>query len=156
MVIARRWEHEPLTSFAPDRTLGILSRALLAAVSQQPPTINAAPQAASTLAKVDVPESDPVAKVSGEPAVAAPVCVVAAPKWIPVSERVPEEGTIALVFTPSEKHISIDEWYQHREDPLGMGGPTIPTELGWADHEFDEVTHWMPLPDCPPSGRNGE
>lgn len=46
---------------------------------------NAAPQAASTLAKVEVPESDREAKVSGKPAVAAPVCGVATPtaeEWL--------------------------------------------------------------------------
>jgi hypothetical protein len=66
-----------------------------------------------------------------------------ASRWIPVSERLPEEDEDVLVMTAEGKfasggmHVaSLDEdgvWYPSHGD-------------GW---EFPDVTHWMPLPEPP-------
>ncbi len=60
------------------------------------------------------------------------------PKWIPVSERLPEKNTLVLVHTEMDaNHVaSIDdgnEWF------CNYGGEWL----------FPNVTHWMPLPEPP-------
>jgi hypothetical protein len=63
------------------------------------------------------------------------------PRWIPVSERLPQEDEDVIVFTDEENekgvHVaSIDEdgvWCPSHGD-------------GWM---FPTVTHWMPLPEPP-------
>lgn len=45
---------------------------------------------------------------------------------------------------------AIDEWHTHSEDPTGMGGPTLDMGLMWRNFDFDEVSHWRPLP-APPT-----
>lgn len=73
------------------------------------------------------------------------------PRWVPVDERLPPEGVRVLVYVPTCGLLPIqaDEWNEQREDPLGMGGPTVSTGHMWDEHEFEEVTHWMPLPAAP-------
>jgi len=72
--------------------------------------------------------------------------------WISVRERLPEPGTECFVWVtaspwakPGVSYAAIDNWDEQREDPLGMGGPTIATGVMWGDHEFDDVSHWMPI-----------
>lgn len=65
-------------------------------------------------------------------------------RWIPVSERLPEIFTHVLVQIPGESPFAtVHEGWRN---PYG----------GWnADgftREFDEVTHWMPLPKAPKEG----
>lgn len=71
--------------------------------------------------------------------------------WVPVEERLPPEGVRVLVYVPTCELLPIqaDEWNEQREDPTGMGGPTIATGHMWDEHEFEEVTHWMFLPTPP-------
>lgn len=63
------------------------------------------------------------------------------PRWIPVSERLPEEFATVLVVisTPSGSHVSFMS--RHAQDGFWQH----------ADGDIDEinVTHWMPLPDPP-------
>ena len=70
------------------------------------------------------------------------------PKWIPVTERLPEEEGWYLVYTtPNREHKSINKamfckgyaWGNFEPYWRGAGGH-------WAN-----VTHWMPLPE-PPKG----
>lgn len=70
-------------------------------------------------------------------------------RWIPVDERLPEKGVEVLVFTQPNGLIWMDEWCVYHEDPTGMGGPTMVMGEGWRDREFEDVTHWMPLPHAP-------
>ena len=65
-------------------------------------------------------------------------------KWIPVTERLPEEYEPVLVFDPSVDHgqyvmracCSIDGWM---------------TEFDFDHCENYGITHWMPMPE-PPKG----
>lgn len=71
------------------------------------------------------------------------VAVEDLPRWIPVSERLPEENVSVLVFTKDGKfdragmHVAIldedGEWYPSHGD----------------GYMFPVVTHWMPLPEPP-------
>jgi hypothetical protein len=70
-------------------------------------------------------------------------------KWIPVTERLPEEEGWYLVYTtPNREHKSINKamfckgyaWGNFEPYWRGAGG-------NWAN-----VTHWMPLPEPPKDG----
>ena len=84
----------------------------------------------------------------GEPLSAAPVAV--ASPWIPVSERLPEPDTGEVLVWLDGGRCAFDEWHTHREDPIGMS-TTYTLDMGcmWRDFEFDEITHWQPLPPAP-------
>lgn len=72
--------------------------------------------------------------------------------WISVEDRMPCDEEIVLVFVPNGRYqkVDFDCWRMQREAPLGFSSATIETGMGWDDHEWEEVTHWMPLP--PPPG----
>ena len=74
-----------------------------------------------------------------------------ATQWVAVDERLPPEGVRVLVYVPTCELLPIqaDEWNEQREDPTGMGGPTIATGHMWDEHEFEEVTHWQHFPAAP-------
>ena len=55
-------------------------------------------------------------------------------KWIPVSERLPEDGIDVLVYSEAEDMIIDIAWYNK----------IIAKWIGAA-----QVTHWMPLPSPP-------
>ena len=61
-------------------------------------------------------------------------------KWIPVSERLPQEFVSVLVFVPSES-------------PLPMVKEAYLANGAWATKMAiffkEEVTHWMPMPEPP-------
>lgn len=59
-------------------------------------------------------------------------------QWIPVKEKLPEEGVVVLVFSEGEPI---------RTDFLVMcSSPLWGNTLTWS---HNEVTHWMPLPKPP-------
>lgn len=60
----------------------------------------------------------------------------------------PPDDSEVLVFTRSG-HIELDRWEEQHEDPIGMGGATIPIGFYWSCFEFEEISHWMPLPGAP-------
>jgi len=74
-------------------------------------------------------------------------------EWIPVCERLPEIGIPVLVYTPRTEYLqhAIDEWVIYREAPVPFSSATIETGEGWGDHDYEDVTHWQPLPE-PPKG----
>jgi hypothetical protein len=84
----------------------------------------------------------------------------AEPIWISVSERMPEPETDCLVWShPSwSKHpfASVDRWGEQHEAPVAWSSATIPIGLGWDSSNFDDVTHWMPLPAAPDATPTGE
>ena len=70
-------------------------------------------------------------------------------RWIPVEERRPEYNARVLVIDvyagEGDEPIAIWTREEYPDDP--EDGCWI-DERGWW-HAFDEVTHWMPLPDRP-------
>lgn len=82
-----------------------------------------------------------------------PVAAPAVPEWIPVSDRLPPKDTLVLVYTTSTiLAIAMDEWCDWFECPVSFSTASICVGEGWGDHEFEEVTHWMPLPAVPQAG----
>jgi len=73
--------------------------------------------------------------------------------WVPMGERVPEPDTVCAVWVrysrDTKGHPTVDTWALQHEDPLGMGGPTIPTGYGWDDNYVEDVLYWMALPAKP-------
>lgn len=54
------------------------------------------------------------------------------PRWIPVTERLPEEDGFTLIFTAH-----------------GHAGVCYFTNGWWGGYGMDGITHWMPLPEPP-------
>jgi hypothetical protein len=79
----------------------------------------------------------------------------AACSWIPAHERVPAPGTECVVLlcysVDKGPFPSIDTWAVQREDPTGMGGPTIETGEGWNDNHESDVIAWFAVPPHPPA-----
>ena len=69
-------------------------------------------------------------------------------RWIPVEERLPEEGKRCLLYTPCDGILCVgyyagkDEW-QHRHKWR------LVTAMRSTQTLTKKVTHWMPLPAVP-------
>ena len=63
------------------------------------------------------------------------------PRWIPVTERLPEPFVSVLVQMPGEKPFPTV-----REGYISTDGKWVG---GYFKRKTDEVTHWMPLPEPP-------
>jgi hypothetical protein len=62
-------------------------------------------------------------------------------RWIPVSERLPENGRLVLcVYHNDMKQPIVGE---------AFWSPPIHPTAGWAGWTAQDVTHWMPLPSAP-------
>lgn len=87
-------------------------------------------------------------------------------KWIPCSERLPEDRKEKMVYLSSDR-ISIAIYNEHRLPHSGCAigwGYRVPD--GYIDFETEEVIAWMPLPepykenicvntDCPFNAKEG-
>lgn len=75
--------------------------------------------------------------------------------WVPAHERVPAPGTECVVLLrytlDRPPFVGIDTWDVQREDPTGMGGPTIETGEGWNDNFESDVIAWIAIPPHPPA-----
>jgi hypothetical protein len=73
--------------------------------------------------------------------------------WISVNDRMPEDGQEVMVCVNyddgSDPYVMVDRWAMNREDPLGMGGPTVETGFEWDNNDHHDVSHWIPLPQPP-------
>lgn len=71
--------------------------------------------------------------------------------WISVNERLPDTEELVLVFVPGARYqkVGLDCWRMQHESPVEWSSVTIETGMAWDEHEFEEVTHWMPLPAAP-------
>ena len=73
--------------------------------------------------------------------------------WVPMSEKVPEPDTVCVVWCrysrDTKGFATVDTWALQHEDPLCMGGPTIPTGYGWDDNYVEDVLYWIALPAKP-------
>jgi hypothetical protein len=65
-------------------------------------------------------------------------------KWIPVSERLPEDASIVVVAGGCAHYSSsLDQWFTNMEQDI-YGNPR---RISW------DVIHWMPLPEPPKGGK---
>jgi hypothetical protein len=110
----------------------------------------------------DLPGAPPSGSGSAlQPPAAASASIPSA--WISVEDRMPEPDTGEVLVWLTGGRCAFDEWHMYHEDPLGLS-TTYTMEMGlmWRDYDFDEVTHWMPLPEPPcardrdPEGANPE
>lgn len=64
-------------------------------------------------------------------------------QWISINERLPEEGILVLVWFCGRGHekITIDSIV-----PRESRFSDVPC---WGHHSWNNVTHWMPLPEPP-------
>lgn len=84
---------------------------------------------------------------------ASPPEARAAAGWISVEEKMPEPDSGEVLVWLTGGRCAFDEWHTHREDPTGMSTThTIDMGLMWRDYEFEDITHWMPLP-LPPEAQ---
>ena len=70
-------------------------------------------------------------------------------EWISVHDRLPSDDRPVLVYTPSTRTVWIDCWAMQHESLVSWSSATIETGYAWAEWGFDEVSHWMPLPEPP-------
>ena len=64
------------------------------------------------------------------------------PKWIPVTERLPE--------APGEYMVAYHPCYWDRgKDEIKVGLDSFRGKTSWAKKKYQRVTHWMPLPEPP-------
>ena len=64
------------------------------------------------------------------------------PRWIPVTERLPE--------TPGEYMVAYHPCYWDRVyDEIKVGLDSFRGKTSWAKKKYQRVTHWMPLPQPP-------
>lgn len=70
--------------------------------------------------------------------------------WISVEDRMPEPDTGEVLVWLTSGCCHCDEWHTHREDPTGMS-TTHTLDMGcmWRTFDFEDITHWMPLPAQP-------
>ena len=84
------------------------------------------------------------------------LCAGLAPQWVAVAERLPEAETPVLILRNGNAETGGLYWeypgfeedfqaYQYWDRPTDIG-------MGW---EWDEVTHWMPLPAAPATMEGG-
>lgn len=68
-------------------------------------------------------------------------------RWIPVDERLPKDCEDVLVFQRTQTGVCVIHTGYWRGDKYGW----------WFDGcEQHCVTHWMPLPEPPAAGKEGE
>lgn len=64
-------------------------------------------------------------------------------RWVPVSERLPEQGSTVLIFLISDEGTNIADIANQNDDERGF----FIRGTFW---EWKYATHWMPLPPPPP------
>lgn len=69
------------------------------------------------------------------------------PRWIPVEERLPKYGVRVLATDMYEEDDCTGIWTREEYPDDPEDGCWI-DDRGWW-HAFDDVTHWMPLPEQP-------
>ena len=78
-------------------------------------------------------------------------------KWIPVTERLPEDGTYLITWKNHNAQGVCMAYYGYYQD--GLHRSSRPDfyryDNEWGDVPFDDVTHWMPLPEPPKGEDNG-
>ena len=73
------------------------------------------------------------------------------PKWIPVSERLPEEEELVLIICKNGARFVGYYKRFHYNNEISWGIKTALNSTRWLNK--GRVTHWMPLPEPPKGGR---
>ena len=77
--------------------------------------------------------------------------VVERPRWIPVTERLPDESGNYLTAFGDGRYMAVNEFMHPRGWSTEEGRKAHPNgKWYWGD-----VTHWMPLPEPPKEKDNG-
>lgn len=78
-------------------------------------------------------------------------------RWISVAERMPDTEDEVLVYFPTAKYnkVDLDCWRMQHESPVAWTSQTVEIGMMWDNHEFEDITHWMPLP-AHPTPASGE
>jgi hypothetical protein len=77
--------------------------------------------------------------------------------WQPI-ETAPKDGTLVLLFTKRKEYSRV-QIGSFREDDFVPGEPMFFADdyddfsTGYCSTPLDDATHWMPLPEHPPSER---
>ena len=66
------------------------------------------------------------------------------PRWIPVEERLPDEGEVVLAYLPKQADVESGVYAAMLSKLQTLKG-TFSTSFGFGF----EATHWMPLPEPP-------
>lgn len=74
--------------------------------------------------------------------------------WIPTSERIPAKDEEVLTYDSSADSVTINKWCDWWEAPVSFSSKTICVGEGWETGEYENVTHWMPLPAAPSTHAN--
>lgn len=70
--------------------------------------------------------------------------------WVSVEDRMPKPDSGEVLVWLSGGMYALDEWHTYREDPIGMSIiHTLDMGCMWRTFDFEDVTHWMPLPAAP-------
>ena len=77
--------------------------------------------------------------------------------WIPVTERLPEDGTYLITWKNHTAQGVCMAYYGYYQDGLHRSSKPdfYRYDNEWGDVTFDDVTHWMPIPE-PPKGEDHE
>ena len=72
-------------------------------------------------------------------------------RWIPVHKQLPDIGQIVLAYFPhrTAMKVDIEEMMELREAPVSFSSETMYTGIAWSESDYDDITHWMPLPKPP-------
>jgi hypothetical protein len=93
-----------------------------------------------------VKELDIRIRSGGDDALAAALELM--PRWIPVSERLPDHDSNVLVAAKRDGEYVVKEMlFVDWSDPLDPPMPEWSDDYG--GEKFENVTHWMPLPEPP-------
>lgn len=89
------------------------------------------------------------------------------PAWTPIDEHLPDDGARVLCYLPrntvylpgktgatEERHVivlrfAMDHFVKNPSKTGRATGPHFWLGEGTSNHFFEDVTHWMPLPDGP-------
>ncbi len=73
----------------------------------------------------------------------------ARPKWIPVTERMPEDHAMVIGFTPRDGYMFVGFHVTSKHDGYDFSYWSLVTAMRSTQRMTKKVTHWMPLPEKP-------
>ena len=76
-------------------------------------------------------------------------------RWIPVEERLPEEGKRCLLYTPCDGILCVG-YYAGKEEWQHRHKWRLVTAMRSTQTLTKKVTHWRPLPEAPKEEPNGK